>query len=471
MQSLFPMNPVLLVDDEPHTLSSFDIALKSSGINNTIRCHDSRNVMSIINEQEIELILLDLIMPHISGQEILTRISEDYPEIPIIIITGVNEVDSAVLCLKLGAFDYILKPVDMDRLVPAVKRAIEVRRLRRENALLSSRFMSKDLKHPEAFKAIITKNPAMQSMFKYCEAVAEGQQPVLITGETGVGKELVAQALHNASGRQGKFVAVNVAGLDDHVFTDTLFGHAKGAFTGADLHRAGLIEKAVNGTLFLDEIGDLNESSQVKLLRFMEEREYYPLGSDVAKTSSARLIAATHKDLAELKQEGKFRKDFYYRLCTHHVQVVPLRERKDDIPMLLNTFLAAAAKEFGKQKPTFHRELVTLLNEYNFPGNVREFRAMVYDAISGHTSKMLSSEPFKKYILKARDQQISKQKTKEDSGRTSSWVSSVEQLPTLKEADRILVDEALRRSNNNQRVAALMLGITPQALNQRLKRK
>ncbi|MEW6593603.1 MAG: sigma-54 dependent transcriptional regulator [Thermodesulfobacteriota bacterium] len=467
----YPPHPILLVDDEAHTLASFDIALRSNGLTNILRCQDSREVETLLKAHEVEVLLLDLMMPHRSGQEILAQASRDYPDLPVIIVTGVNDVGTAVQCIQRGAFDYVLKPVEAERLLPSIGRALEIRRLRRENSELSNRFLADTLAHPEAFAAIVTGHPKMQAVFRYCEAVASGQQPVLISGETGVGKELIAKALHDLSSRSGQFVAVNVAGLDDQVFSDTLFGHAKGAFTGADRPRPGLVEKAAGGTLFLDEIGDLSHTSQVKLLRFLEAREYYPLGSDLARRSDARVLVATHKEVENLQREGAFRKDLYYRLRTHHVHIPPLRERREDISLLLERFLDEAAREFGKKKPTYHRELVTLLKGYHFPGNVRELKAMVFDAVSNHTSRMLGAEAFRTLMASERQAAASVADSSPEQPGNGEWAASLDRLPTLKEATRILVHEALRRSDNNQRVAAHMLGITPQALNQRLKRQ
>jgi DNA-binding NtrC family response regulator len=466
----YPPHPILLVDDEPHALASFDIALRSHGVNNTIRCPDSRNVANHLENDDIEVVMLDLMMPHISGQEILAGIMQNYPDIPVIIVTGVNEVESAVESIRNGAFDYVLKPVEIERLLPSIKRALEIRSLRRENSQLSSRFFSDSLTQPEVFKNIITRNEKMKALFRYCEAIAEGQQPVLISGETGVGKESISQAVHDLSNKPGQYVTVNVAGLDNQVFTDTLFGHVKGAFTGADRPRPGLAEKADGGSLFLDEIGDLDEMSQVKLLRFLEEREYYPLGSDLAKKSDARVIVATHCNLETLRETGKFRTDLYYRLRTHCIQIPSLRERKDDIPLLLDHFLEQAAKEFNKKKPVYPKELLTLLKGYHFPGNVRELKAMVYDAVSNHKSKMLSMDLFKKTITQDQSQRVSPLPNN-NSALQQSWATQLEALPTLKDATQTLIEEALQRSENNQRAAAIMLGISPQALNQRLKRQ
>lgn len=462
-----PSNPILIVDDETQALVSYEMALKSIGMNNIIRCQDSRNALSILAERKIEIVLLDLVMPHMSGEEILSKVTCAFPEVPVIIVTGMNEVETAVQCLRQGAYDYIVKPVERARLAASLRRAVEKRELRRENTRLSRHLLGDTLERPELFSEIITADKGMRTIFQYCEAVAQGSEPVLVSGETGVGKELIARALHAGSRSNGPFVAVNVAGLDENVFADTLFGHRKGAFTGADRARSGLIEKAAGGTLFLDEIGDLGASSQIKLLRLLQEREYYPVGSDMAKPTDARVVVATHGNLDALIAAGNFRQDLFYRLETHHVHLPPLRERKGDIPLLLSHFLAEAASEFGKKIPTYHPELLTLLGTHDFPGNVRELRAMVFDAVSAHRSRMLSMQAFKFRIRKRAGEGMAAEKEPKSQG---TWVRRLHRLPTLKESSEALIAEAMRRANNNQRMAASMLGISHQALNKRLKR-
>ena len=467
-ESIYPHFPVMMVDDEAQAINSFEMTLRSANMNNFIRCHDSRDVMSLLSSQEIEVMLLDLRMPHISGEELLPMITADYPEIPVVVVTGSNDIDTAVKCMQQGAFDYILKPVEKSRLIGGVKRAVELRELQRENQLLKAHFLSDKLERPEAFAEIITASTAMRSIFQYIEAVSNSPRPVLITGETGVGKEMVAKAVHKLSNRKGDFVPVNVAGLDDHVFADTLFGHKKGAFTDAREARSGLIEQAVGGTLFLDEIGDLSTTSQVKLLRLLQEGEFFPLGSDVAKRSSARIVVATNQNVDALQSSGQFRKDLYYRLCDHQIHIPPLRSRREDLPLLAEHFLEKASKILDKNKPTPPAELITLLSTYHFPGNIRELESMIFDAVSSHKSGKLSMDLFKAHISKAHP--FSGIDSEDSIPQKHALIGFSDQLPTLKQIEQLLIDEAMKRSNGNQSIAALSLGISRQALNKRLKK-
>lgn len=458
----YPPFGILLVDDEPAWLRSVSITLeRSAGISNIVTCQDSRQVMDILSRQEIGLVLLDLTMPHVQGEEILARISEQHPEIATIIVSGMNQVETAVHCIKLGAFDYFVKTVEEDRLVSGVLRAVQMLELQRENREMSTRFLSGQLQHPEAFANIVSSDRSMLAIFAYIEAVAASPKPLMITGESGVGKELIARAAHTLSGCSGPLVSVNVAGLDDNVFADTLFGHVRGAFTGAEQIRRGMVEEAAEGTLFLDEIGDLSIPSQVKLLRLLQEGEYFPLGSDRPKRLKARIIVATHRDVAAREAAGTFRRDLYFRLRTHHIQVPPLRERKGDLPLLLDAFLAEAARILGKRKPTPPRELVSLLNTYSFPGNIRELKAIVYDAVTVHKERVLSMETFEKAIGRQTEEPAW------ENGQNP--FTPLERLPTFTETAGLLVDEAMARACGNQTIAARLLGISQPALSKRLK--
>jgi DNA-binding NtrC family response regulator len=463
-----PNFPVMLVDDEVQALNSFELTLRSANMNHFIRVQDSREVMDLLSGHEIEVMLLDLRMPHISGEALLPAIIGDYPEVPVIIITAANDVDTAVKCMQLGAFDYIVKPVEKSRLISAVRRAVDLRHLQRENQMLKAHVLSDTLQTPEAFAEIITASTSMRSVFQYVEAVGASPRPVLITGETGVGKELMARAVHAVSQRQGAFVPVNIAGLDDNVFADTLFGHKKGAFTDAREARSGLIEQASGGVLFLDEIGDLSTASQLKLLRLLQDGEFFPLGSDMAKRTDARIVAATNQDLDRMLATGKFRKDLYYRLGDHHIHLPPLRERLEDLPLLVTHFLEKASETLHRQKPTPPDELITLLGTYHFPGNIRELESMVFDAVSSHKSGKLSLEAFRLHISQQQGQ--SDESLKASPFSEKSQIAFSAKLPTLKQAEQLLIEEALRRSQGNQSIAALSLGISRQALNKRLRK-
>ncbi|MBU4315958.1 MAG: sigma-54 dependent transcriptional regulator [Proteobacteria bacterium] len=458
----FPQINILIVDDEADILKSFDLTLKTGGINNVLKCQDARQVMATLEDKNVCAVLLDLSMPHISGEKLLQKIIGEHPDISVIVITGDNEVDTAVRCMKLGAVDYMVKPVEKSRLVSGVKKVIEIHELQNQNRLLKEKILEGKLARPEPFHEMVTNNKTMLSLFQYTESIAVSPQPVLITGETGVGKELMARAIHTLSGRTGEFVCVNAAGIDDNVFADTLFGHVKGAYTGADQARKGLVEKASKGTLLLDEIGDLSLESQVKLLRLIQEGEYFPLGSDLAKTTNARIVVSTNLDLNALQQSGKFRKDLYYRLRAHHLLLPPLRERLEDLPLLLDHFLAEAAHRLEKSSPTYPFELITLLSNYAFPGNVRELRTMVYDALSTHKTKMLSTGRFQEHMKG--NQGSVKQASVHDPFRNLSSFQITGPLPTLKQAVRVLIAEAMKRTHQNQSMAAKLLGITRQTL-------
>jgi DNA-binding NtrC family response regulator len=462
--------PILLVDDERELLFSYESILEAEEIGPVICCDDSRNVSALIDERPPELVVLDLFMPHVSGMELLPILVERLPGVPVIIVTGEHTPARVVECMRLGAHDYLAKPVERDRFVTTIRNTLAYRALQRENAILAKQCVGAMPSHPEYFSEIVTRNPRMLSIFAYIEAIADSPQPILITGETGSGKELIARAIHKSKRLPGPIVPVNVAGLDAHLFSDTLFGHVRGAFTGADEDRPGLIEKAGNGVLFLDEIGDLAAAAQIKLLRLLQEREYQPLGSDAVRKSVAQLVLATNRNLGKLRADGAFREDLYFRLCTHCIEIPPLRERKEDIPQLVDHFVDKVSRELGRPSPVVPTAAYARLSSHSFPGNIRELEAIVYDAVSRQRANILPLAAMEEHLRPRTAETDEEQAPEGNSPPESRHVNFGDQLPPLREIQAILVYEALRRSNGNKNLAARLLGTTRQAINWHLKK-
>lgn len=453
-----PHLPILIIDDDPDIQASFEGVLESAGFNNLMGIEDPRKVLSNLSKNYAALVLLDLTMPQISGIALLEEIHEAHPDLPIIVVTGDDDLDTAVQCMREGAMDYLVKPVEDGRLITTVQRVLEIQELRTLNEQLRSNFFDLELKHPEHFAEIVTNDRQMTTVFRYIEAISQTSRPVLITGETGTGKELIAKSVHHASGRGGKYIAADIAGFDDTMFTDTLFGHVKGAFTGADAVRKGLIETAAQGTIFLDEIGDLSMPSQVKLLRLIEDGSYFPLGGDLPKRSTARIVAATNRDLAKAVGDGSFRQDLFFRIKVHRVELPRLCDRRADISLLTNHFIREASEELGRQVPDIPPQLYTYLGNYSFPGNIRELRNIIFNAIAEHRSGTLSLSAFKVALGTVR----------EDTNTEDVVFPQI--LPSIKKMNELLISEAMKRAENNRTIASKMLGITPQALGKRLNK-
>jgi DNA-binding NtrC family response regulator len=460
--------PIAVIDDDRRILSMCKHVISLSETRDVVTCHDSREAMRLLRDNGAEMVLLDLNMPHVSGQELLPQIVEEFPDVPVVVMTGSEDtVRTAVACMKLGAYDFLVKPVSDELLIATVRKVSAYRLLQRESRGLS-RLLDGAIENPEVFEEIVTRNQRMLTILRYVETVAGSQFPLLVTGETGTGKELIAKAVHRLSGRpRDKYVVVNVAGLDDHMFSDTLFGHVRGAFTSADQVRPGMVETTGDGTLVLDEIGDLSISSQVKLLRLVQQQEYFALGDDKARTSRARVIALTHVDLVKRRDMGAFRQDLYYRLCTHHIHLPPLRERLDDIPLLFEAFIEKAARQFKRKIPAVPSELMDLLNVYSYPGNIRELESMVFDAVSAQNSHVLALDSFNRYLDSQRV--VGEGANSETPGQASNVFAGQQTLPTLAQARQLLIDEAMRRSGGKQTIAARQLGITQQALSQQIR--
>ena len=284
---------ILIVDDDPNAVRVCTTVLNLNGFSNIETESDSRKMMEKMTAARIDIVILDLFMPHLTGIDLLPLLQENYPQVPVIMLTSSYDIRQAIECMKLGAFDYLFKPFENELLVNTLKKALERKDLTDQVIELRDRLINNRLDHPEVFERIVTRNCKMRSLCEYMEIISTSHQVVLISGESGTGKELVAQAIYQLSGCEGELVSVNLAGVEDQFFSDTLFGHTKGAFTGADRTLDGLLVKAANGVIFLDEIGDLSESSQIKLLRLIQEREFYPVGSDKPRKCMARIVCAS----------------------------------------------------------------------------------------------------------------------------------------------------------------------------------
>lgn len=468
MSETFAVATILVVDDEIGVLKSFTSFFEDCGYR-VLEAMNGREGLDVFRQHRPDLVFTDLRMPELDGLSFLATLKQESPGTPVVVISGTGIVADAIQAVKLGAWDFITKPVcNLAELEIVAKRALEASELRSEVAALSAQILDGTLVRHDVFSSINTCSPAMKRIFQYVEAIASSSQPVLVSGQTGTGKELIARAIHGASGRKGAFVAVNLGGLDDQMLSDTLFGHLRGAFTGAERPREGMIAQASGGTLFLDEIGELTDSAQVRLLRLLQEQEYYPLGSDTPRKSTARVVAATNRDLSALVKDGLFRQDLYYRLCTHHVQMPPLSSRKEDIPLLFDHFLDEAAISMNKPKPFASPDITRYLAAYDFPGNIRELKSMVYDAVACHKHGSLSKEIF----IQAMDNDHLPPSGSLSPDQTIDLLSaSTERIPTLKEAEEALIRKALMLADNNQGVAARYLGISRQGLNKMLNRQ
>lgn len=458
-------NKILVVDDDVDFLKEVHLTLISNDIRDVETLNSSMELLDKLEQGGIGVLLMDWIMPDITGAELLPVIVQRYPHIPVIIMTAVSDLQTVVGCIKQGAFDYITKPIDVDRLLSSLGKAYKINELANQNRRLKEYLMGDSLHRPELFAEILTNNPRMQALFKIIESMAGSYNPVLITGETGVGKELFARAIHRASGLKGEFVPLNVAGLDDMMLDDTLFGHKKGAFTGAHEFREGLIAKAQGGTIFLDEIGDMGSESQVKLLRLLQEREYYRIGSDALIKSDARIIAASNRDFDILLGQGRFRSDLYHRLACHHIQIPPLRERRDDIPLLIEHFIQKTSRDFGRPVPAITKDARNILEGYDYPGNVRELMNLMHHAVTSNKGTALVLDDF---MGLGQSDDSSSWNLRIVRDRHFKMQMSYNTFPTITTVEKMLVEEALRMTSGNKSLTAELLGISRPTLNKKL---
>jgi len=366
---------ILVVDDEEIVLRSC-LRILSGDEFQVETVQDGRQALQKVEENPYDVMILDIMMPNVDGLEVLRRVKETHPNVDIIMVTGLAQIDTAVKAMKLGAFDYIAKPFEPDELKLVVQRALERRRLLQENLNLKTEVSSK-----YRFENIIGLSPQMQAVYRLIAQCAPTSSTILITGESGTGKELIARAIHYNSLRKDKpFVPVDCNSLSENLLESELFGHVKGSFTGAIANKKGMFEVANSGTLFLDEIGNFSMATQAKLLRVLQEREYKPVGDTRTLTANFRLITATNKDLKTMVAAGTFRDDLYYRINIFPIHAPALRDRKEDIPALAYHFLKVFSSELGKKITDISEGALSTLVNYGWPGNVRELENVMHRA-------------------------------------------------------------------------------------------
>lgn len=383
--------PVLVVDDDEGLLLSIKATLVSSGLPEPALISDSRNVIALMRDHHFQLVLLDLMMPHLDGIEVLEKIKQEFPDSECVIVSANDEVSAAVKAMSLGAADYLVKPLNSEKLVALVNRSLEKYNVQHELARFGRKKVFSELKHPDVFADMIAEDESMALVFHQVEAVAGTDYSVVINGESGTGKEMLARVIHRLSNRSAApFYAVNMASFSKTIFEDEFFGHAKGAYTDASSDRRGFFEAAHGGTLFLDEITELDPSLQAKLLRVIEEREFYRLGSTEIRNVDVRIIAATNRDVNEEIIKNRFRADLFYRINMYNIKIPPLRERKDDILPLARHFLNLHAGANHKKILDLEPDLAERLLQSPFLGNVRELENIIAGAVLLERSKTLT---------------------------------------------------------------------------------
>ena len=396
------MDKVLAVDDDQAILHFLFVSLMQTEKYEVKLMQDSTKVFEELEHNFYDLILLDMDMPEVTGLDILRHVRKTYLDVETIILTGVDDVQLAVEAMKLGAYDYLTKPVDKDLILLVIERAMERRHLKNQVYELRKDFRFEDLKNREAFKDIFTRSGSMIKILHYIEKISNTRSSVLIWGESGTGKELIAKAIHAASPRKDKkFIAVNAGVFATELFPSEFFGHVKGSFTGAYTDKKGFIEEADGGTLFLDEIGELSLPIQVKLLRVLQEREFFRMGSTQSTKVDTRIIACTNKDLQVEIEKGNFRKDLFYRLNISSIHIPPLREHKEDIPLLSHHFIEKYNKINRKDINGIPESLMELLQNYDYPGNVRELENIINHMVSVESSKRLREESLPQYFIES----------------------------------------------------------------------
>jgi DNA-binding NtrC family response regulator len=442
---------ILICDDEKNIRSGLAMAMELEGYE-SIEATDGQDAWDKINKMGVDLVITDLRMPRMSGEDLLRKIIGAYPRMPVIILTGHGTIETAVEAMRSGAVDFFTKPVDLDRLSLVVRKALSDTDLYAEHERLKEEVQQ--LKARNRYDRIIGKSQKMVELMDTVSQVAPTKASVLITGESGVGKELVADAIHELSNRsKGPFIKVHCAALTASLLESELFGHEKGSFTGAVKEKKGRFELADGGTIFLDEIGEIDAQTQVKLLRVLQERQFERVGGEKSITVDVRIVCATNRDLPKEIEKGNFREDLYYRLNVVHLDVPPLRERKDDIPLLMTSFLQQFSSENGRSIEAFSNQAKRALLGYEWPGNIRELRNCIESAVVLARTSIIEVEDLPVHIGKAQN---------------ASSVS-LEVGITLAEAEKQLIISTLASCAGNKTKAAEVLGIGRKTLHRKLQ--
>ena len=441
-----PKIKVLIAEDEPHLGNILESFLSGRGYQVTTR-RDGRAALEALRGESYDVALLDIVMPEMDGLEVLRHVREEPSPPEVIIITGNGTIETAITAIKLGAYDYLAKPYRMAEIDVLVRRAWEKRQLAKENALLHNR-----LSRVDAVPEVLTQYAPMQAVLALVERVAKSDSPVLVSGESGTGKELIARALHRLSGRgSNPLVDINCAAIAENLLESELFGHERGAFTGALGRKTGLFELAAGGTLFMDEIGELDPKLQGKLLRALEQGQFFRVGGTQKVEVSVRIVAATNKDLARAVNDGTFRSDLYYRINTISITLPPLRDRAVDIPLIARHFLRLYG---GANPPTLTEEAMAALQQYRWPGNIRELRNVIERAVLLATGGVIGAHDLPLHGI---------------GGNATSSTSPSSGVASLEELERRHIESVLHQTNWHQGKAATVLGISSKTLYRKIR--
>lgn len=446
------MATVLIVDDERNIRSGLSIAFEDEDFD-TLEAENGEVAWNIINKKSVDLVITDLRMPVLSGYDLLKRISSTFPTLPVIVLTGHGTIEDAVKAMQDGAIDFFTKPVDLDHIILTARKALQNSKILEQNRRLTEEITTLKQK-VQARGTIIGKSEKLTKMMSLIEQVAPTRASVLVTGESGVGKELVADALHRLSDRKdGPFIKVHCASLSSNLLESELFGHEKGAFTGAVSQKKGRFELADGGTIFLDEIGEIDSATQVKILRVLQEREFERVGGTETIKVDVRIVAATNRDLLDEVKKGNFREDLYYRLNVVHIEVPPLRERKEDIPLLMSSFLEEFNRDDKRTIEGFSPAARKAMYAYSWPGNIRQLRNTIESAVVTCRGKVIDTGDLPEQIV----------------AENRAGEVSIRLGVTLSEAEKTVIMSTLDFCEGNKTKASEMLGIGRKTLHRKLE--